>query len=476
MQTASKKVINGWAMYDWANSVYNLVITTTFFPIYFTTIARDEKHGETVTFLGRKFVNASLYDYCLAVAYLLIAVSYPILTSIADTRGNKKNFMRFFCYLGATGCLLLFWFKDVGVLWLGILAFVMAAMGFVGSLVFYNAYLPEIAAPEDQDRVSARGFSFGYIGSVIMQLIGFALVILLPDSGTATRITFLLVGIWWAGFAQITFARLPASKTPVTTNRRNIFKIGFLEVKKVFGEIKNMPVLKRFLRGFFCYSMGVQTVMLAATLFGSRLLQLPDTKLIITVVLIQLVAIPGAILMSRLSSKFGNIKVLMGVVVFWILICIAAFKTATVAEPLQPLHAKIKEVENNIQALQVTNADATTLQAELNKLQLELTPKQTPIEYSFYALAVAVGLVMGGIQSLSRSTFSKLMPETKDTASYFTYYDLTEKVAIVIGMFSFGYIGEIMSMKYSVLSLVVFFAMGLLFLYFALKKQQSIRS
>ncbi|MEO5888711.1 MAG: MFS transporter [Ferruginibacter sp.] len=477
MQTASKKVINGWAMYDWANSVYNLVITTTFFPIYFAAVARDEKQHDTVTFLGKKFINASLYDYCLAVAYLLIALSYPILTSIADTRGNKKNFMKFFCYLGATGCLLLFFFKDAEHLWLGILAFIMAAMGYVGSLVFYNAYLPEIAAEKDQDRISARGFSFGYIGSVIMQLIGFALVVMMPeDTGQATRITFLLVGIWWVGFAQVTFARLPQSKAPVGKNKGNIFKDGFLEVKKVYNEIKGMPVLKRFLRGFFFYSMGVQTVMLAATLFGSKLLQLPDTKLIITVVVIQLVAIPGALLMSRLSAKFGNIKVLMGVVFFWIVICFSAFSTANLAEPLKPFHDKIKELKNEKATAKEANDVVTgnRIDTELSTLEKELEPKQTPIEYRFYLLAVAVGLVMGGIQSLSRSTYSKFMPETKDTASYFTYYDLTEKLAIVIGIFSFGYIGEILSMKYSILSLIAFFATGLLFLYFALKKQQQL--
>lgn len=465
-------------MYDWANSVYNLVITTTFFPIYFVAIARDEKHSDTVTFLGKKFINSSLYDYCLAVAYLLIALSYPILTSIADTRGNKKNFMQFFCYLGAAGCILLFFFKDVHFLSLGIIAFIMAAMGYVGSLVFYNAYLPEIAAPKDQDRISARGFSFGYIGSVIMQLIGFALVLILPDSGMATRITFLLVGIWWAGFAQITFARLPQSINADAKKKGNIFKDGFLEVQKVYHEIKEMPILKRFLRGFFFYSMGVQTVMLAATLFGSKLLQLPDTKLIITVVFIQLVAIPGAILISRLSAKFGNIKVLMGLVSLWIFLCIAAFSTATLAEPLLPAHTKISLLKNEIAAAKETNNTTTIalLDKELIQLESELEPLQTPIEYRFYALAIAVGLVMGGIQSLSRSSYSKLMPETKDTSSYFTYYDLTEKLAIVIGIFSFGYIGEIVSMKYSILSLIVFFALGLLFLYFALIKQKEITS
>lgn len=432
MQTASKKVINGWAMYDWANSVYNLVITTTFFPIYFTAITKNPDGSDVISFMGRKFVNSSLYDYTLAAAYLLVAISYPILTSIADTKGNKKNFMKFFSTLGALGCSLLFFFNDVSLLWLGVMAFMMASIGYAGSLVFYNAYLPEIAAPEDRDRVSAKGFSFGYIGSVIMQMIGFALVLMLKSNPLiGPRITFLLVGIWWLGFAQITFARLP--KVADTAKKKiNVFTDGFKEVKKVFNEVKTLPVLKRFLRGFFFYSMGVQTVMLAATLFGSKLLGLDDTKLIITVVIIQLVAILGAILMSRLSAKFGNLKVLMGVVIFWIFVCLAAYYTAVLKEQ-----------------------------------------GEDPEMY-FYVLAMAVGLVMGGIQALSRSTYAKLMPDTKDTASYFSYYDLTEKLAIVIGIFSFGYIEEVTgSMKNSVLILIVFFLIGFIWLLGALHKQRA---
>ncbi|HEV3222653.1 MAG TPA: MFS transporter [Puia sp.] len=422
MQTASKKVIRGWAMYDWANSVYNLVITTTFFPIYFTAVTKKQFGSDIVPFLGRKFVNSSLYDYSLAVAYLFIALLYPVLTSIADTRGNKKAFMKFFCYMGSAGCALLYFFNGAN-LWLGILCFMMASMGFVGSLVFYNAFLPEIAAPEDQDRVSAKGFTYGYIGSVILQLIGFALVILLPsDPFLAPRITFLLVGIWWASFAQITFAALPETRTGGKIGA-GIISESFSEMKKVYQAIRKLPVLKNFLRGYFFYSMGVQTVMLAATLFGSKLLQLPSTNLIITIVVIQLVAIPGAIWMSRLSERFGNLRVLTGIIMFWILICLAAYYTAY-----------YKEQGGNP-------------------------------EFGFYGLAIAVGLVMGGIQSLSRSTYSKLMPETRDTASYFSYYDFTEKLAIVIGMFSFGLIEEMTgSMKNSVLSLIAFFVLGLVWL------------
>ncbi|MBO9561923.1 MAG: MFS transporter [Niastella sp.] len=431
MQTASKKVINGWAMYDWANSVYNLVITTTFFPIYFTEATKDAFKSDDIPFLGRTISNSALYTYSVAAAYFIISILYPFLTSIADSRGNKKKFMQFFCYIGALGCSALYFFKGENVLW-GVSFFMLAAIGYCGSLVFYNSYLPEIAAEEDRDRISARGYSYGYIGSVLLQLIGFALVLILPSAGEATRITFLLTGLWWFGFAQLTFRVLPVSTPAAQKNNASLFKESIGEIKKVYQQVKQMPVLKRFLRGFFFYSMGVQTVMLAATLFGSKVLGLTTTKLIVTVVIIQLVAIIGAWVMSRLSSVYGNLKVLIGVVVLWIVICVAAYYTAVLKE------------------------------------------QGTDPEFHFYGLAVAVGLVMGGIQSLSRSTYSKLMPETKDTASFFSYYDLTEKIAIVIGMFSFAYIDELTgNMKQSVLSLIVFFVIGLIWLYSALYKQRQ---
>lgn len=433
MQTASKRVVNGWAMYDWANSVYNLVITTTFFPIYFTAITKSAYGENTVPFLGRTFKNSALYDYSLAFAYLVIALLLPILSSIADSRGNKKKFMQFFCYLGGFACSGLFFFKGTHPnIAFGIICFVLAAIGFIGSLVFYNSYLPEIAAPEDRDRISAKGFTMGYIGSVLLQGIGFGLVLFFQsrnDDTSGPLYTFLLVGIWWIGFAQITFSTLPKSLPAAEKHQRNFIKEGFRELSKVWQQVKRMAVLKRFLFAFFFYSMGVQTVMLAATIFGSQLLHLPNTKLIVTVVLIQIVAIAGAIIMSKLSAKFGNLKVLIGVVLFWILICVGAYAVATLAE------------------------------------------KGVNAEYPFYGLAVAVGLVMGGIQSLSRSTYSKLMPPTRDTASFFSFYDVTEKIAIVIGIFSFGYIDEKLGMKNSVLSLIAFFVVGMIGLWLALKKE-----
>ena len=422
MQTAGKKIINGWAMYDWANSVYNLVITTTFFPAYYAAVTSLKNFPDGVTFLGRHFVNTELKDYVLAFGFLVIAVLSPILSSVADYKGNKKNFMRFFCYMGAISCSLLFFF-DKNHVTLGLMCFMFAGIGFYGSQVFYNSYLPEIAAEKDMDRISARGYTMGYVGSVLMQLVGFALVMLMEDKGLALTITFLLVGIWWVGFAQITFSRLPISPKSERKSKNHVLVNGFHELKIVWRQVAAMPVLKKFLAAFFFYSMGVQTVMLVAIDFGIKELKLADDKLIITAVIIQLVAIVGAIAMSKLSAKYGNIKVLLFTVLLWIGVCITGYFITT--------------------------------------------------EIHFYILASLVGLVMGGIQSLSRSTYSKLMPETKDTASFFSFYDVTEKLAIVIGLFTFGLIEGMYSIRQSILSLVVFFAIGFIFLLFTAAKEKK---
>ncbi len=425
MQTAGKKVINGWAMYDWANSVYNLVITTTFFPAYYAAVTGPEnelfKNG--VTFMGRTFKNTELKDYVLATGFLVIAALSPILSSIADYKGNKKNFMRFFCYIGAASCSLMYFF-DGNHVTLGLMCFMFAGIGFYGSQVFYNSYLPDIASEDDMDRISARGFSFGYIGSVLMQMIGFALVITMTaDKALPLKLTFLLVGIWWVSFAQITFRALPISSKKERDGKTHVLANGFKELKLVWDQVVHMPVLKRYLMAFFFYSMGVQTVMLVAIDFGIKELKLANDKLIITAVIIQLVAILGAIGMSKLSAKSGNIKVLLFTVLLWIAVCIAGYFVQT--------------------------------------------------EMHFYILASLVGLVMGGTQSLSRSTYSKLMPETKDTASFFSFYDVTEKLAIVIGLFTFGFIEGISTIRQSILSLVVFFALGFVALLLTSAKQKT---
>lgn len=399
-------------MYDWANSVYNLVITTTFFPAYYAIVTSTNNFPDGIKFLGRTFVNTELKDYVLAAGFLIIAALSPILSSIADYKGNKKNFMRFFCYLGALSCCMLYFFDKEHVN-LGLLSFMVAGIGFYGSQVFYNSYLPEIASEKDMDRISAKGFTMGYIGSVILQMIGFGLVIMIPNSPLPLKITFLLVGLWWVGFAQIAFIRLPISHKSERKLKKHVLVNGFHELKLVWNQLNDMPVLKRFLGSFFFYSMGVQTVMLVAIDFGIKILNLANDKLIITAVIIQLVAILGAFVMSRLSGIFGNIRVLIITVLLWIAICIAGYFITT--------------------------------------------------EIHFYIIAATVGLVMGGIQSLSRATYAKMMPDTKDTASFFSFYDVTEKLAIVIGLLSFGFIeGFTGSMRNSILVLIIFFALGLI--------------
>lgn len=432
MQTAPKKVVNAWAMYDWANSVYNLVITSTMFPAYFEEVTKG--NNGNVRFLGREFVNTSLYNYALAFAFLMVAFMSPILSSIADYKGNKKNFMRFFATLGSVSCSLLFFFKGDNLL-LGIVCVVLACIGFWASLVFYNSYLPEIAAEEDRDRISAKGFTMGYLGSVLLQVVCFALFFFptsfgLKDGTQALQVSFLMVGVWWFGFAQIPLSVLPISSKSERKSKHHVLANGFIELKKVWQQLIHIPVLKRFLSSFFFYNMGVQTVMLAATLYGKSELAIPTTNLIIAILLIQLVAIPGAILISKLSGKIGNIKALMICVAIWIVLCYAGY----------------------------------------------LIPKGGIME--FYVLAACVGFVMGGIQSLSRSTYAKLMPETKDTTSFFSFYDVTEKIAIVIGMFSFGYITELFngSQRNSVLALMSFFIIGLILLFFTLQAQQKAKS
>ncbi|SDM59213.1 MFS transporter, UMF1 family [Daejeonella rubra] len=416
----NKATIKAWAMFDWSNSAYNLVITSTIFPAYYTIITTTQQNGDKVTFFGRIFTNTALSNYALSVAYLIMALLLPVLSSIADFRGNKKVFMKAFTYIGSFACAGLFFFK-LETLELGIICFTLAAMGYIGGVMFNNSYLPEIATIDQQDRVSAKGFAYGYVGSVLLQIICFVFVLKpelfgITDPSLPARLSFLLVGIWWISFSQIPFRKLPAGSPNYDKLSKVDVKSGFQELVKVWHQLKKMVILKRFLLGFFFYSMGVQTIMLVAAGFGEKVLKLGTSKLIVIILIIQLVAILGALIMSYFAKKYGNIQVIIAVLLVWIGVCAAAYY-----------------IQNEVQ---------------------------------FYVIAAVVGLVMGGIQSISRSTYSKFLPEnTPDTASFFSFYDVTEKIAIVIGLFSFAYIEEFTgSMRNSAISLAGFFIIGLLIL------------
>ncbi len=421
MQKNDPTVTRAWCFYDWANSVYSLVITSTIFPIYFSAVARNPDGTGVVDFLGFHLESSVLFTYAISAAFLIIAALSPFLTAIADYSGRKKLFMKLFCYLGAFSCVGLYFFTRE-TFTISVILFVLATIGFSGSIVFYNAYLPEIATEDQYDRLSARGFSMGYIGSVLLLVFNLAMIMkpewfgIAPENTSLPpRIAFLSTGIWWFGFAQYSFYHLP-NNVYARKPKGSWVLNGFKELKQVLDQVKGLPLLKRFLLAFFFYNMGVQTVMYLAAIFGEVELRLPSDVLILTVLIIQLVAVAGAYTFSRLSARFGNVQALLLAVLIWIGICVGAYFTYT--------------------------------------------------EFQFYALAAVVGSVMGGIQSLSRSTYSKLIPAaTLDHASFFSFYDVTEKVSIVLGTLAYGMITYYTgSMRYSILALISFFILGLLFL------------
>jgi UMF1 family MFS transporter len=416
------KLLNAWAFYDWANSVYSLVIASAVFPIFYEMIFSDAKK-ESVNLFGQDIKATAMISFVTAFAFLIVAICSPILSGISDYLGNKKAFMRFFCYLGGISCICLYWF-DIDNLFLSYTAYFFGLIGFWSSLVFYNSYLPDIAFPEQQDRVSARGFSMGYIGSTILLILNLAMVMFpktfwIETPKEAMKISFVMVGVWWIGFSHITYYYLPkGNRNNVPLTKDFIFK-GFHELNLVWKQLKQNLALKRYLYSYFVFIMAVQTVMLVATYFGATEVNWgSDDKtmgLIISILLIQLVAVVGAFITSRISEKFGNINTLMVLNGIWAVLCAFAYFV------------------------------------------------ETPIQ--FYATAGFVGLVMGGIQSIARSTYSKLLPETEDTASFFSFYDVTEKVGIVIGMTIYGTIDLITgSMRNAIVFLGVFFVVGLILL------------
>lgn len=413
------KVIRAWVMYDWSNSVYQLTIASAIFPIYYNTVTR---HGTDfmVSFFGYKVVNTALYSWTIAAAYLLVALGSPLFSSMADYTGRRKGFMRAFTIIGAAGCGMLFFF-DANHIELGVIAFGLGTLGYGGSIVFYNSFLPVIAEPEDQDRISARGYSMGYLGGVILLLFNL-LMIMKPElfgfdkqSDMPARISFLSVFVWWIGFSTITFKYLPKYVFSKRTPGERILTNGYRELQTVFNEIKKSFRLSIFLTAFFFLMMGMLTTMFMAATYGEKELGLNESVLIPTILMIQLVGMFGAWFFARLSGKIGNLKALIISVIVWIIICVYAFTIKGATE--------------------------------------------------FIIAAVFIGIVMGGSQSLARSTYSKMLPETTDHTSFFSFYDVMEKLATVAGTFSFGIIEVLTgSMRFSVLAIALFFVIGLFFL------------
>lgn len=437
LQKGDKKLLNAWAFYDWANSVYTLTIASAVFPIFYEALFSDRDHYIDV--FGLHLKNSALISFITAAAFLVVSFISPFLSGIADYVGNKKAFMKFFCYLGALSCMGLYWF-DLDNIYVGLLFYFLGLLGYWGSLVFYNSYLPDIAFEEQQDKISAKGYSLGYIGSVILLIINLAMIMkpkLFGISGTdgeaamkAMRYSFIMVGVWWILFSQYTYYYLPkGSKEKGEKLTKSVVFNGFKELKKVWGLLKENVPLRRYLGGFFVSSMAVQTVMLVATYFGAQEIQWSSKEestigLIICILIIQLVAVVGAVLTSRASAKWGNVPTLIFINGIWAVFCALAYFI------ILPMH--------------------------------------------FYVMATVAGFVMGGIQALSRSTYSKLLPETEDTASFFSFYDVAEKVGIVIGMCVYGIIDQRTgSPRKAIVILAIFFVTSIFLLRRVHKKDVS---
>ncbi len=414
----NKKIQRGWVFYDWANSVYQLTIASAIFPVYYNQITNN--NGGVVDFFGFSMINTVLYSWAIAFAYLVIAVLSPIFSSVADFTGRRKLFMQIFTYIGAISCGALFFFNESNVEF-GIIFFALGTFGYGGSIVFYNSFLPVIAKPENQDKISASGYSLGYLGGVVLLILNLVMILKpqwfgMEQGYLAIKFSFLTVFLWWAGFSQITFSRLPKYTFGNPDVKSNVFSNGYKELRSVFMQVRKLPSLTIYLFAYFFMITGLLTVMFMAAIYGEKEIKLSGDVLIGIILGIQLVGMVGAHLFSYLSKIFGNLKALTFSVIIWIIICIGAFF-----------------ISNAIQ---------------------------------FMIVGVLVGLVMGGTQALSRSTYSKMLPDTKDHTSFFSFFDVMEKLATVLGTFSFGLMESLTgSMRYSILTIIIFFLLSLVFLF-----------
>lgn len=413
-KTGEEKIKWGWTMYDWANNVYSLIITTAIFPIYYisqtTTKDADGNTSDIVSFFGIELINTQLYSYILAASFLFVIILSPLLSGMADFAGKKKLFMRIFTYGGSAGCFALYWFNP-DHLELSLFPFFIASLGFWGSIGFYNAFLPEIAPREEHDKLSARGYAMGYWSSIIILVICAGMIII--GGSQLTTLSFILVGLWWFGFSHITFNALPKNEIKERPEGNILFQ-GFRELGGVAKELKSQTHLKRYLFSFFFMSMAIQTIMQMASSFGSKEVGLSNNELIITIFVVNLLAIPGAFGVSALSKRIGNIRALITCVIGWAFLCYYAYAFADT-------------------------------------------------KMGFYGAAGFIGFLMGGTQSLNRASYSKFLPDTKDHASYFSFYEVIEKGGLIIGMFGWGFIeGLTGTMRNSVLWMTSLFIISLI--------------
>lgn len=419
----SKKLIRAWTIYDWANSVYSLVISSAIFPIYYSTYIFFDI--QSITIFNYDINKDTLISLLSGLCFILIACISPILSGIADYIGNKKVFMKFFVYLGSISCMGLYFF-ELEIIEIGLALYFLALLGFWGSLVYYNSYLTDITFPDQTNIVSAKGYTMGYIGSVILLLVNLIMIYFYESFGfnsdkEAMKASFALVGLWWLVFSQYSFYYLPRGMGNKNEHKqRNIIWNGYRELLGVYKIIRSSKRFTRYLLAFFIFSFSLQTVLYIASYFGVSEINWGSTSeqtagLIISILLIQIVAIAGAYGFTKFAQKFGNILVLTIAIFLWGCLCFYAY---FIREPIQ-----------------------------------------------FYLIAGLVGLLMGGTQPVARATFSLFIPETNDTTSFFSFYDVTEKIGIFFGLIFYAFAAQITgSVRFSVIIFMFFFILGAILL------------
>ncbi len=399
-EKAYRKVINSWAMYDWANSAFVTTVMAAVLPVYYSKVAGANLAPNIAT---------AYWGYTTTIALLIVAFLSPILGAIADFSGIKKKFLAYFAAMGIVGTALL-WFVSTGDWFIASLFFIVGTVGFAGSDMFYNSLLPHVAKPEDMDQVSTRGYAFGYLGGGIMLAINIAMIQLMPDAEIATRLAFVTVAIWWAVF---TIPILKNVSEPPATRREgehpNSIRAGFDRLRVTFREIQHYRQLFIFLIAFWVYNDGIGTIIKMATIYGAEV-GIGQTALIGTLLMVQFVGIPFSFAFGWLAKRMGTKKSIYLALAMYTVISVFGYFLR----------------------------DA----------------------WQFWTLGFMVGTVQGGAQALSRSLYGAMTPKAK-SAEFFGFYGMSSKFAGIAGPLLFAVVGQLAgSSRLSIVSIVIFFAVG----------------
>ncbi|MES2765876.1 MAG: MFS transporter [Bacteroidota bacterium] len=417
---STRRERTGWYMYDWANSAFGTTVVAVFLGPYLTSIAKTAADSAGFIYpLGVKVHHGSFFPYIVSLSVFLQVFVLPLAGAIADRTRLKKHFLFTFAYIGSFATMAMFFLKGDNYA-LGAILFLIANISFGASVVFSNAFLPELAAPEDTDKVSANGWAVGYLGGGLLLAVNLAFFSnaekLGFTTGEAVRVCFLSAGVWWALFSIIPLFTLKVrgfkSDSP---QKENLLKAGFVQLIHTLKDILSKPATRLFLIAYLLYNDGIQTVIALAAQFGSEELHLDVGVLTTAILLVQFVAFFGSLLFKKIAQAISAKKAIILSLVIWIGTLVYAYafiKTAT----------------------------------------------------DFYILSAVIGLVLGGSQALSRSVFSQMVPLGRES-EYFSFYEISDKGTSWIGSLLFGLSLQITnSYRMAILSLVILFVAGFLLL------------